>query len=58
MGLEGMTHNSERHNTLATKLKNRVLLKEEMQKNLATENTYFKTAEVRSAKIRNGSKSD
>lgn len=46
MGLEGMTHNSERHNTLATKLKNGVLLKEEMQKNLATENTYFKTAEV------------
>lgn len=57
MGLEGMIHNSERHNTLETKLKNRVLLKEAMQKNLATESTYFEKAEVKSTKIRNGSKS-
>lgn len=28
------------------KLKNRLLLKGEMQKNLATESTYFQTAEV------------
>ena len=57
MSLEGMIHNSERHNTLATKLKNSAFLKEEMQKNLVPESTYFKIAEVKSTEIRNGSKS-
>lgn len=41
MGLEGMIYNSERHNNLATKPE-QVLLKQEIEKNLAMEFATFR----------------